>query len=405
MELLLWRWSTTVQVTSLVMIAVFFWRLGGTVHTAAVRAWTRAWLANLAALCFTLVFWFFQPPLPVGRVIGGVYMGLKAAFTILLVQGAWAVRRGGGPLPVRDVVGSPRAVTLGLVGYTVAAAIFLPSIFQVGIVQHTVMAALLVAAGVALLAGLDGGTAWLAIGFLIRGALSFAEAAAYALVLLPLDVVPAWLAARANRFLPMTSSFDSGAEWLLALGCALAVADRVQRELRQANAELLGAQEDLRRLADRDVLTGLANRRALPEIFRAVQPAGAMLLFFDLDGFKQINDLHGHEAGDATLRRFASALRESFRPRDALVRYAGDEFVVVASGLDPTAVADRVAALRERVRLSSAEGPAVAFSVGMAELAPGGHPETALRRADEEMYVAKRGAGAATHPRETRTGA
>ena len=145
----------------------------------------------------------------------------------------------------------------------------------------------------------------------------------------------------------------------------------------RANAELLIAQEDLRRLADRDALTGLANRRALPEVFRAAQPGGATLLFFDLDQFKQINDHHGHAAGDETLRRFATALRESFRPSDALVRYAGDEFLVVASGLDPSAVEDRLRALRERLR-RSADQPAIGFSVGIAEMPAGSHPDVAL---------------------------
>jgi diguanylate cyclase (GGDEF)-like protein len=119
-------------------------------------------------------------------------------------------------------------------------------------------------------------------------------------------------------------------------------------------------------------------------------PLGATLLFFDLDGFKEINDRHGHAAGDETLRRFASALRESFRPSDTLVRYAGDEFVVVASGLDAASAAQRVASLRDRLRHPGAGEPPVSFSVGTAELAPGGHPESALRGADEAMYAAKR---------------
>ena len=77
-------------------------------------------------------------------------------------------------------------------------------------------------------------------------------------------------------FLAASSSFDSGAEWLVALGCVIAVAERVQRELRQANQDLLAAQEDLRRLADRDPLTALDNRRHLPEALRAVQPQGGL---------------------------------------------------------------------------------------------------------------------------------
>ena len=170
----------------------------------------------------------------------------------------------------------------------------------------------------------------------------------------------------------------------------IAVSEKVQRELRQANADLLAAQADLRRLADRDPLTALANRRALPEALRAVQPAGALLLFFDLDGFKQINDQLGHHVGDLCLKRFADALRESFRPSDVVVRYAGDEFVVVAQGLPEAGVAERLARLDGL--LKPADGtPQIRFSVGSAPLDPGGHPEAALKAADEAMYAVRAG--------------
>ena len=118
-----------------------------------------------------------------------------------------------------------------------------------------------------------------------------------------------------GTFLAVHSSFDTGAEWLIALGCVVRHADRTQRRLQQSNTELLAVQEDLRRLIDRDPLTALSNRRALPEVFRAVQPQGATLVFFDLDGFKRINDEHGHSAGDDCLKRFAAALLDLFRRR------------------------------------------------------------------------------------------
>jgi diguanylate cyclase (GGDEF)-like protein len=76
----------------------------------------------------------------------------------------------------------------------------------------------------------------------------------------------------------------------------------------------------LRALADRDLLTGLANRRVLPLVFRTVHPIGATFLFLDLDDFKEMNDRHGHGAGDEVLRQFAAALQASFRPDDAIVR-------------------------------------------------------------------------------------
>jgi diguanylate cyclase (GGDEF)-like protein len=190
-------------------------------------------------------------------------------------------------------------------------------------------------------------------------------------------------------FLASHSSFDSGTEWLLALGCVLALSERAQRELRQYNRDLLDAQADLRKLVDRDALTGLANRRSLDEIFRVVRPEGATLLFFDLDGFKEVNDLHGHQVGDDCLRRFASALTDCFRPTDVAVRYAGDEFLVVARGLSESQADERVQLVRQRLRNLSGQAPAVTFSVGVAALSPGGDPGAALKVADECMYRAK----------------
>jgi len=387
MELLLWRWSTSVQVTSLVMIAAFFFMLGRSIRTASLRWWVQAWVWNVVALAITLFFWFFQPPLWVMHaVVAPGYMGAKTVFILLLLQGAWAMRRPGRPLfPTRALVG-------GVAAYA-AAATLIPTVPWIGVVQHTVMGVILAVAAAVLLLAFDVTLLWLAGGFAIRGALSLAEAAAYAISVAGPGRVPPRLAGAANIFLSAASSFDSIAEWLLALGCVLAVSEWVQRELLQSNAELLSAQEDLRRLADRDALTGLANRRALPEVLRAAQPAGATLLFFDLDRFKQINDLHGHHAGDETLRRFATALRESFRPADAVLRYAGDEFLVVANGLDSASVEGRVAALRDRLRRAATDGPPIAFSVGIAEMPAGGQPDVALNLADEAMYEAKRARG------------
>jgi diguanylate cyclase (GGDEF)-like protein len=384
MELLLWRWSTAVQATSLVMITVFFALLARAVPLAAVRWWVRAWACNLAALAVTLFFWYFQPGASLFPLVTICYMAAKTAFVLFLIHGGWTLKRPG------DWLAPPRYAVGAVILYAVAGGVFTTTIEQLGLVQHLVMG-LMLAAGALRLLGTprSPGLGWLATGLLVRAALSLCEAAVYALPLARGAAVAPQVADAARAFLAASSSFDSGAEWLLALGCVLALSERVQGELRQSNAGLLAAQEDLRGVADRDPLTALANRRQLPETFRAVQPQGALLFFFDLDDFKQINDRYGHQAGDEYLRRFATALRECFRPGEVLVRYGGDEFLVVASGLDEAGGKERVSRLRDRLRFAPGAGPPLAFSVGLSRLAPGGHPDEAVKAADESMYAEK----------------
>ena len=218
--------------------------------------------------------------------------------------------------------------------------------------------------------------AWFVAGLLVRAFIALAEGAAYTTVALNGP-----FRAAASPFVAASSSFDTGTEWLLALGCVLMISERIQSELRDSNRGLLTAQEELRALADRDPLTGLANRRSLPALFRSVQPHGATVLFFDLDDFKEINDLNGHGAGDDCLREFAAALVASFRPDDGVIRYGGDEFLVIATGLDPASIDERLMTLRRKSN--------VKFSVGFAALEPHGKPDEALQRADEAMYEAK----------------
>jgi diguanylate cyclase (GGDEF)-like protein len=375
--LLLWRWSTAVQLVSLAMIAAFFALFARVNPRVEVSWWARAWFANFVALSVTTLYWYFQPG---ALLIAPLYLASKIAFVVMMAQGAWSTSRPGARLL------SDRVIVAIVVGYAVAGLTVARGVELVGVALHIPFALVFLACAAGLLAS-PSGSRWLAVALAARGAIALAEGFSYYLQL----SLPEGDAARAaaSAFVSASSSFDTGAEWLLVLGSVLAVSERAQRELQNANRELLAAQEGLRRVADRDPLTTLANRRALPEIFRSVQPQGAMLLFFDLDGFKQVNDRHGHAAGDECLKVFATALRDSFRPDDHVLRYGGDEFLVVAPGLDGTGARARVEALGRRLGGLRPRDIAVGFSVGMAELAAGGSPEAAVEAADYNMYLAK----------------
>ncbi|MEO5626006.1 MAG: GGDEF domain-containing protein [Dokdonella sp.] len=381
MELLLWRWSTLVQATSDLMIAGFFVALAHSLGRAELRVWVNAWLANLAALLVTIAFWLWQPggSWPFALTIS-LYLFAKTMFILLLVDGAigFAVQR---PPPVSRGKQIVSAAVFSIVGGAV-----IRSIDPLGLVQAVVICVCLGASAVFLIRRKERAYGWLATGFAIRSALAAAEAAAYAVHWSTGDALGA---SSLPIFLASHSSFDTGAEWVIALGCVLTLYGAIQQELTQANGELRSAQEELHTLLDRDQLTGVFNRRALPTMLHEAQANGATILFFDLDDFKKVNDLHGHHVGDACLVRFARTLSESFLAGDRVIRYAGDEFIVVAPELEHARIAKRIDDVRARLRATTAEAPRIDFSFGSAHLPPQGDPEAALREADQAMYREK----------------
>ncbi|MGF1657911.1 MAG: diguanylate cyclase [Rubrimonas sp.] len=172
----------------------------------------------------------------------------------------------------------------------------------------------------------------------------------------------------------------------------------------RAAAEASAESEELRRLAATDPLTGVLNRRAFFERLESgrrmalARGAGPAAILCDLDAFKQLNDAHGHAAGDAALRALAGAAQSMLRAGDLIGRIGGDEFAFALPGAD----AERAAAVAERLRravetLHLSDGPlasrGLAFTASFGVAAPDG-PEEAfpqtLARADAALYRAKR---------------
>src|SRR3954468_10586893 len=375
MELLLWRWSTVAQVVSALLLAIFFIVLRLSVRRAELRLWIAAWLVNLVALSVTVIFWFAQPhSTAVFLGVRFLYIFSKTTFVVLLVAGAAGF---GHPTVVRWSSRTP----VWIAGLSALGALSVWTLDGLGTIESAaIMFLFAVSAYLLLSSGKSSAVRWLAFGFILRAVLAATEGVAHWSQLFPND----WSATnRTKLFLAAYSSFDAAAEWVIALGCVLMLYSRIQNELQEANHDLVEAQEVLRMMADRDPMTGLANRRALPGIFREVFSSGAALLFFDLNDFKKINDNYGHHAGDECLRRFAGALQACFRPEDHIVRYAGDEFLVVAKTAGPPPrIEARLDAMREHLEKAWEDGPAIRFSVGMSELAPGGDPEAAIKAAD-----------------------
>jgi len=172
-------------------------------------------------------------------------------------------------------------------------------------------------------------------------------------------------------------------------------ARRAEDRINQAMADLAAQARELKVLAFRDALTGLSNRQLLNDhlAHALAGPYGTAVdvLLLDLDDFKEVNDIHGHHAGDQLLIEVGRRLRACVRPGDVVARLGGDEFVVLLVGsLDADAVAGRILdALKAPV---SIEGTLLrpGVSLGLASVSDDGvDASELLRRADVAMYAAK----------------
>jgi diguanylate cyclase (GGDEF)-like protein len=384
MDLALWRWTAAAQLVSAAITAVFFAVFARTIRTPSVLRWRTAWAWNLLAMVITACYWRWSPvSAATHSVMSALYIIGKGLFALQIVEGAWLI---GGRTQPRW---SYRSGIVGMLIFAVVGGLTLPNLPALGIVIQGAVAVILGFGAIHALRRPTEPVAWMGVGMAIRALFAGMESLVYASVAptpyLTLPISNQMI----SRFLASSSSFDAVAEWLLALGCVLTAAARARGELTSTNAELLAAQEKLRQLVDVDSLTGLANRRSLPTALRSVQPDGAGVVFIDLRGFKEINDVRGHAAGDEALVRFASVLRESFRPQDHVIRYAGDEFVVVAPGLSQDAMMMRLTTVRAQLAASAGSTPPIEFDAGYAELTRGGMPDEAMRAADDAMYQAK----------------
>ena len=155
-------------------------------------------------------------------------------------------------------------------------------------------------------------------------------------------------------------------------------------------------------LSHQDPLTGLANRRFLveqaPRVWRQARREGSRVaaMVLDLDHFKQLNDAHGHAAGDAVLRTVASSLAATVRPSDVLARTGGEEMIVLGLVSDPAEAHRLAERLRVAVRTSRTDdGHSVTASIGIALTRPVDGEDAAdamwrlVDRADGAMYEAK----------------
>lgn len=169
--------------------------------------------------------------------------------------------------------------------------------------------------------------------------------------------------------------------------------------------QLKKAKQKLEELATRDPLTGLANRALLLERARASLAQNSRqnremgTLYFDLDGFKKVNDDFGHKAGDDLLVEVATQVKACIRESDTFARIGGDEFVIILDSLhshhDLKVICDRVSRAIHGINIMNGHPIQISSSIGVIHItseanAPKLTAENLIKLADEQMYKAKK---------------
>ena len=364
--------ATAAQLAGSVVLALFFVLLERHDPRPYLADWMAAWIAQTVALAVFLAAlrWGWTISLAAylfleaghglllcaaARHYHGRSLGRSRYGWLLLPLGAWAAA---GPVLISDAL-ALYATQYAVLGATelAAAALLWPRQQQSGMgvrltAQVLALIGLLHALHVAAFAGLFGPDA------------------------------PTMMLLQAGPFVTLLL------QTLLALGMVLTVMESTQRTLATTNAQLQEAEHRLKVLAETDPLTGCFNRRVFRELVDGLRsgregPQGAVLML-DMDDLKDINDRQGHAAGDEAIRRAAETIRGHTRATDIVVRWGGDEFVVVipgASGAYAQARRDELANALALVDLPA--------SAGLAVYEKGKDIMVAVEEADREMYAAK----------------
>lgn len=206
------------------------------------------------------------------------------------------------------------------------------------------------------------------------------------------------------RFIPYRGHFilfgdridSSGPDTLAVIAHEVSEIANLSRELKKKNRELESANQKILELMKTDPLTGLHNRHHFLEnlkdsIKTAIRYSYPLTLIMgDLDHFKEINDEFGHDAGDTVLKAFAGIMMESCRSSDYLVRYGGEEFIILL----PHTTLEQAVNVAEKIRIklkngNIIKGRTITASFGIALSGKGDSELSLIKKADTALYRAK----------------
>ena len=376
-------WSVYVQLTVAAVMTIVFFALWKRAGRSSLKSWSLAWALDLVALVAVLVVVSGSGALPrkVELFLYLVYAASKVGFAAMLLLGLAEFHHS------KVAMGDHASlrVSLGLTGLFVLALIIQPPVVAIQAAVSTTVALLMVAAGFSsLVSPRSGEPRILAFAFFIHSGFC----AHHGLIL-----SSHFFGATIPSYMSRVSFVDAGVELLLGVALLMALGNSALDEMKRINGNLEAAQRWLRELVDADPLTGLFNRRRLRSFITEVKSIGGILVYLDIDLFKSINDHWGHGVGDECLKRVADKLREVFRSEDGLFRMGGDEFLVVAPGLEVEDAKTRIETLRRLLSERMGGQPAVMISAGFSLFGVGPSFEEALASADHAMYRDKEARG------------
>jgi diguanylate cyclase (GGDEF)-like protein len=371
-----------VQAMGAALIGLLCFMLNGVVHRPALSAWWIGWLSLAGGLIALLV----EQAMPsTAAVTLPLYMFGEYMFGYWIVSGcahfagrAWPRRLLPKLIPAFAIVA---ATAPSLIGYEFRV-IFMVQSLALAITFGTALFAL---APAARRAGPSPGLTAMRVALIL-------------LVITFLYYVPIFGAnVLRDEPLPLTLLRVSSAvhllcEFLLGFGGAVLVLEESHHGLAVRYDDLSISSAKYRDAAERDALTGASNRHAFFSMLDALNDAEKVVAgcaaMIDVDELKHLNDSHGHSAGDAALMRVAKSVAQRARREDRLFRWGGDEFLLVALGVDPPELADRLDLVNRE--LAVPDPLTVRVSYGAAAFGNAGELLDAVKHADASMYASKR---------------
>ena len=374
-----------IQCVGIVLLTLLSLSMRGSINSASLTCWTRAW-ASLSLALISLSVGFNVAP--GNKLFYSIYFFGEYAFGLMFI--------GGCRFLATSVTMTRRCYSLLIPAAIVAGVLpFLSSDFNnLFMVQATIMAALFAASFIVLFPAIKREKS--SPGLRVMAA---------ALILLSLDFlhdVPVfgarnglWGLTVPAAYLHYTSIFDLILEIILGFGTMMVLLEGVRREVEAANRRLTKTHDKLELMASMDPLTEALNRHAFHSLLSRDQASDGSgtdgcVGVIDIDNLKPINDRFGHGVGDKAIRAVARAIRSLIRADDMVFRWGGDEFLVLMFKLREEEASRRMSSLNEILQQNSEQwtgSPAtISVSAGVCGFDSLKDLADAIERADQAMY-------------------